>query len=184
MIRFQITGETELAEALQGLPSRIKKDVAFAAMVKAVQPTVAAAQALAPVDSGDLRRSIGFAVRSYKRGATTYGIIGPRRGFGRDGREPANYAHLVEYGHATVVGAQAKDEDGAASLSKDLVGFVEARPFLRPAWDATRAQVMRLLQKELGEGVEAAAQLEAYKRGKRDARTRARVLKAYEKLAA
>lgn len=142
MLRFQITGQTEIAKALRGISAELRKDAAAHAMEQAVQPVVDAARNLAPVgDTGGLRRSIGFLIRKYRRGLVVFGVIGPRRGFGvpdpslKTGRtEPANYAHLVEYGHA---------------IHGDAAGWVEAHPFLRPAWDATKAKVEKLLGQHL-----------------------------------
>lgn len=153
MIRLQITGQTELAKALQGLTAKVRQEVALSAMEKAVEPVVVAAKsnilASGSVDTGGLYRSIGFAVRQYRRGVVTFGVIGARRGFGvadsskKSGRtEPANYAHLVEYGHAV---------HGNASA------WVEAKPFMRPAWDQTAPQVVAILSRELGQGIAAAA---------------------------
>lgn len=150
MLRFRITGTSEIAKALQGLPSSVGRDVAMDAMTQAVEPLVAAARALVPVgETGGLKASLGFAVRQYKNGRVTFGVIGARRGFGVDnpgsksGRtEPANYAHLVEYGHA---------------IDGDAVGWVDAKPFLRPAWGATKGRVALILGEELKSGIAIAA---------------------------
>jgi HK97 gp10 family phage protein len=160
MLRFQITGQTELAKALQGLPARVRVEVAMEAMSKAVQPVVDAAKALAPVgETGALRESIGFAVRQYKKGRITFGVVGARRGFGvpdpgssTGTTEPANYAHLVEYGHA---------------VAGDAGNYVEAQPFLRPAWDMTAPTVLALLGQELGKGIAAQAAISARRAGSR-----------------
>lgn len=150
-LRFQITGTTEIAKALQGLPSRVGKEAAMAAMEKAVAPLVLEAkqQAIPSIRTGGLFRSIGFAIRQYKRGLVTFGVVGARRGFGVESdahdtgkTEPANYAHLVEYGHA---------------IEGDATGWVEAKPFMRPAWDATAPTVSKILGVEIFKEIEAAA---------------------------
>lgn len=152
MIRFQITGQTEISKALQGLASAVQKKVAMEAMEEAVQPVVVVARLLAPVgETGRLRDSIGFAVRQYRRGQVTYGVIGARRGFGvtsADGSrtDPANYAHLVEYGHA---------------VAGDAVAYVDPHPFLRPAWEATKARVLVILGQAIGSGIEHEAAMRA-----------------------
>jgi HK97 gp10 family phage protein len=174
MIKFKITGEAEMAKALQGLPAKIKKDVAFAAMVAAVQPTVLAARALAPVgETGELRKSIGFVVRQYRRGDITYGIIGARRGFGTDKTDPAKYAHLVEFGHAVAVGGKlfrGFNPFKNVKATGVLAGFVPPRPFLRPAFEATKAEVLATLSRLLGQGIEAAASKQSARIAKRNAR--------------
>lgn len=157
MLRFQITGQTELARALRDMPSNFRKDAAVFAMEQAVQPVVDAARANAPVgDTGALRRSIGFVIRKYRNGAVVFGVIGPRRGFGVPDAsastgvtEPANYAHLVEYGHA---------------IAGDFSGWVEAHPFLRPAWDANKGRVEQLLGQTLSGYIAAIAKHGAAKR--------------------
>jgi hypothetical protein len=156
-------------------------------MVLAVQPTVAAARALAPVgETGGLRRSIGFAVRVYRRGGrSVYGIVGPRRGFGVNGTEPANYAHLVEYGHAIAVGGRLTR--GRRIQLGVLAGTVAARPFLRPAWDATKGQVLKTLETVLRQRVDAAVvknQKTAARKEARQAAADRRALAEYAQLAA
>jgi HK97 gp10 family phage protein len=174
MIKFKITGEAEMAKALQGLPSKIKKDVAFAAMVAAVQPTVLAAKALAPVgETGELKKSIGFVVRQYRRGDVTYGIIGARRGFGTKKTDPAKYAHLVEFGHAIAVGGKlfrGVNPFKNVKATGVLAGFVAPRPFLRPAWEATKTEVIAILSRVLGQGIEAAVAKQSKSIAKRNAR--------------
>ena len=51
-------------------------------------------------ETGALRKSIGFKVGTAKDGHS-YAVVGPQRAFkGKQvGRDPANYAHLIEYGH-------------------------------------------------------------------------------------
>lgn len=150
MIRFQITGGTEIAKALQGLGAKVAKEVAIMAVEEAVQPIVEMARDTAPTGkTGELKRSIGFVVRQYRRGQKTIGIVGARYGFGVEdsslktgATEPANYAHLVEYGHAV---------DG------DATAWVEAKPFLRPAWDARQGAAMSKLNEVLGQGIAKAA---------------------------
>jgi HK97 gp10 family phage protein len=171
MLRFQITGTSEIAKALQGLPARVSKQIAIEAMSKAVEPVVAAARTLVPVgETGGLKRSLGFAVRQYRKGRVTYGIIGARRGYGvpdpsaKTGQtEPANYAHLVEYGHA---------------VAGDALAFVEPSPFLRPAWDATKGEVARILASELQDGIAAVAAESAVKKHRSATRTAARASRA------
>lgn len=157
MIQFEIKGESELAKSLQGIKSTVLKEAAFEAVVQAVQPTVELAKSLAPVASGSLRRSIGLVIRLYKKGMITYGIIGARRGFGTGGNEPANYAHLVEYGHVITSGgaiARVVNPFKPNNRSGVVTGIVEPKPFLRPAWESTKAQVLASIQKLFGRRVE------------------------------
>ena len=157
MLSFEITGDTELARALQGLPSRISKEAAFAALVEALLPVVDAAKARAPVESGDLRNSIGFTIKRYTKSKILLGLVGPLRGYGTGGREPANYAHNVEYGHRIAQGGKLdrvdgrKVQRGVFESAGTLAGYVAPRPFLRPAWDETKQHTLATLARVFGE---------------------------------
>ena len=157
MLSFEITGDTDLAKALQGIPGRISQEAAFAALVEALLPVVNAAKARAPVESGDLKRSLGFTIKRYKKSKILLGIVGPLRGYGTGGREPANYAHLIEYGHRIARGGKLDRTDGRR-VRRGLfeargtdVGFVPPRPFMRPAWDETKRQCLETLARIFGE---------------------------------
>lgn len=60
-------------------------------------------------------------------------------------------AHLVEYGHQQVVGGTLRSGEGR------VVGHVPAHPFARPAYDATKDQVIDAIGKKIKAAVEAAA---------------------------
>ena len=71
---------------------------------------------------------------------------------------PANYAHLVEFGHHVAKGgalskAQAgrrvrKSRSGRTGLGRSVV-FVLARPFLRPAFSTSRGAVVSRMKAAL-----------------------------------
>jgi len=167
MISFRITGQTEIAKALQGLASKVQKEIALETMQAAVQPMVVEARALShgSIRSGALYRSIGFAIRQYKSGVTL-GVIGPRHGFRTtlpDGTtaDPTKYAHLVEYGHA---------------VKGDASAWVKERPFMRPAFDSTSPQMIKIISKLLGQKIEDAAAKLAAKNARSAARARSQAV--------
>ena len=95
----------------------------------ALTPISKAAKALVPVETKTLRKSIGKKVKTYPGGI--WGGVGPRTDtkftfFDEAGRKhkASNYAHLVEFGtiHSS------------------------AKPFLRPAFRATRPRALRIYQ--------------------------------------
>jgi len=154
MIEFNLKGMDDLTLALKGVPKKISKEVASDSMTIAVRPLVMAIASYAPVDSGDLKRSIGWVIRQYKTGVTL-AVIGPVRGKGtfrtKKGNlnEPANYAHLVEFGHNTPRSTKGR---------KNTIGplAVPAHPFMRPAWEATKEQVLNTFNDTFGTRIEAA----------------------------
>lgn len=170
MIEFDITGDDEICRVLRGLPAAIARDAALESLVEACQPTIEAARAAAPVETGGLRDSIGGVLRKYRRGLMLMFVIGPRWGFGKDGREPARYGHLVEFGHiqvAKIFGTSLRKGTAIA------MGFVEGKPFLRPAWDSTKEAVLAKFSTLFGAKVEAIVRRRASRQSAADARTMA-----------
>lgn len=131
--RFELKGMDEVTRALKDLPSKLAKDAAMKAVVSSVQPLIVEAKRNAQKHNrtGSLKISIGFRVKKYRRGNRTFGIVGARRGMGVGKNEPANYAHLLEYGHAI--------------KTKDGIKTVQARPFMRPAWERTKNETLKQL---------------------------------------
>lgn len=112
------TGDKALVKALLELskPSTVNK-VMRPGFREASGKIRMAAKRLAPVKSGQLKKSIKNVVRTGKHGV--YAVIGPAHGFKTvvDGRpnDPVMYAHLVEFGTT----------------------HSAPNPFLRPAMDGT-----------------------------------------------
>lgn len=125
--------------------TRVRKKVSKSAINKAATPILRKARELAPIESGLLRESLKGAkakkVIAYKRDAITQAIIGPSRAVQGEHnghkRVPANYGHLVEFGHVDRAG-----------------GFVSPKPFMRPAMESTKAEALRIYQRELAKGME------------------------------
>ena len=80
----------------------------------------------APRRTGKLSRSIGIEVKEKARNKVSVDI-GPRR--------EAFYGKFVELGHALVRGRR--------KAQKKVIGYVPARPFLRPAFDTNVAAAKR-----------------------------------------
>ncbi len=93
--------------------------------------------------TGTLKKSLGIKMTTTRRG-TVLGVIGPRRGFktqvGTTGKgkpiyeDPANIAHLVEFGHGGPHPAP-------------------PHPFMRPAWQNSASQVAAIYRDVLGAGI-------------------------------
>lgn len=139
--KIRVDVDSDLINGLKNIAIEVRDKVLDQAITEAAEITVAEARRLAPEETGLLRRSIIRVLRGGSRGS--YVIIGPKSNFsgpGPDGRTrvPANYAHLVEFGHAKV-----KPVKGTSIRKKTAtsIGFVPAKPFLRPAIENTRLQV-------------------------------------------
>jgi HK97 gp10 family phage protein len=102
MIHAKIEGLDKVQQYLRDKQKRAD-DAAIGKIVKqAAKPIIAAARARVPVDSGLLRKQIGFISRQDAKYPTTaligvnYNFQGSKRG------NSAWYAHIVEYGGKTV----------------------------------------------------------------------------------
>jgi HK97 gp10 family phage protein len=105
------------------------------AVTKAARPMRQAVKALAPKQSGLLRRSISIKIRTYKRSHMVMAVIGPNREtkgiYNGEERRPIKYAHLVEFGTADIAG----------------------RPYFRPAFDSTKKESLRIYKIEVGRSI-------------------------------
>lgn len=201
--KIQIDGMDDLFARLRNLRQSIQNKHMRRAVTKSARVVAAAVSARAPVESGALKKSIGYRVYTMKTGKGVGAVIGPKRDFkvqvgqaatrtravrlrilskkqlaaGATGaaRCPAKYAHLVEFGHRVAVGGTLSRRVGwrrrqiaAKSKRTDLrgkgrhAGNVAARPFLRPAWDASLGEIRSLIRRELAAGIAE----EAKKKGK------------------
>ena len=171
---FELNGMEATIAALGMLEEKVGQRVLAAAVKKASKPFVKAARRRAPVQPGLLKFSMGSVTRKYKAagGRIAVQIMGPRRGVGgkkaatirgqagNESREPANYAHLVEFGTA----AHNVEHKQAAALGApggpfDNVDIYGAgpQPFMRNAWSATVGTMQKILGQELDKGIAKAA---------------------------
>lgn len=132
VITTRIQGARELDKVLKKLPERVARTVVRGAVRKAAKVVEAEMRARAPVGpTGNLKASIGqIGVRQPDKRKVVRTVGALKRG-GRKGY----HAHLVEFGTVKT----------------------PARPFIRPAFDRTKGEALKVMGKELGKGVEKAA---------------------------
>jgi HK97 gp10 family phage protein len=143
MISAEITGLDDLTKGMKAIGKKLREQIGQEAVVTALTPLVNAAQlyAGASKETGALQESIGLKVKPYRKGNIIFGIVGPRKGFnkpdpsGKGFRDPRKYAHLVEFG--TVKHS--------------------ANPFMRPAFAATKGQMISETAAVIGNRVSAEA---------------------------
>lgn len=117
--KVKVEGLKELERALQQLPKANAKAVLRRTMKEAGEPVAKTARALAPEEMGYLRESIDVSTKLSGRQAKLHKKESPVEMFIGPGPDPA--AHLQEFGSGP--GHQ-------------------AQPFLRPAWDQHKAEVL------------------------------------------
>lgn len=135
-VTVKIKGAKLLNNALKNLPQAVERKLAMKALRKGARVILKEAKARAPVRRGTLKKSLAIRTPPRQTKSAPRILVGATR--------DAPHAHLVEFGHAIVVA------DGA-------VGFVAAKPFLRPAFETRKADFLKIAGQELGRLIEAEA---------------------------
>jgi len=174
-VTFKFAGLAGIRDVLKKLPEETQKKVLRPAIAKSAKPLLAAAKAKAPVRSGALRASLTSLVRKGKRDGLYYAAVGPSSDYFMAGKrvrgdasrvgadKPANYAHLVEFGHmsAAATGVNVASAAGSARVrggrSKKTVfsarSFILPKPFMRPAFMNSKDQVEQVMAQEIQRGL-------------------------------
>lgn len=136
-VTISITGLKEIDTVLKRMPRELTHRVLGQAHADALKPLVEKAKLLAPEGpNGNLVDSIGPEKLS-QRSATNIGEVqaGPRRGR----RHKGQAGHLVEYGTR-----QRRTRKGSNR------GTMPRKPFMRPAFEATKAIVENNIATSIG----------------------------------
>jgi hypothetical protein len=182
-LTLRLENDRDWQVALREIPPELRKTGLRDALRRASRALVNRIKGYVPVDknakpSGTLKKSMGLVVRrSRRRDGDPYAVIGARRGFKREvvrnGRaelaDPANYAHLVEYGHAIVHGGTLYDASRGSSQRKSRVEGrtgrgqvgatrVAAQPFMRPGIQSGRGETLSVLATSLRNWVKVVAE--------------------------
>jgi HK97 gp10 family phage protein len=150
--KLTIKGKLEGLEDTMKRMGRLKQSargrIQRKAMNQATQPITRAVKANAPKGLGNLKRSIGRKVQTYRSRMVTVGIVGPRKGYGKDvvthgGKtrrvDPVKYAHIVEKGRKGVTVQNATVLSDGTTVYGRTVAATRPQPFVRPAWDAGKS---------------------------------------------
>jgi HK97 gp10 family phage protein len=144
-VKVQIKSMQAAFRAAAELEKRLKRGAIRIALTNAATPVLRRVKALCPVDTGLLKKSLKRKVTTNKRRNSVSVIIGADKNVKgeKNGKKvrPARYIHAVERGHGGPHAAPPK-------------------PFLRPAYESTHAEVQRIYAAELKPAIERrAAQL-------------------------
>jgi HK97 gp10 family phage protein len=128
-IRFK--GEEGLEQKFRAMVNEAKTRTLEAAVPPAGEIVIDRMKQLAPVEEGMLRDSLEMKV--HERTPTRFTVTM---------EAPAPHWHLLEFGHDQVRGGK-KGEGG------HVVGHTAARPYIRPAFDATKTA----MKNEIRDGI-------------------------------
>ena len=141
MTGLKLTGFKEMDLVLRQLPNRTAKNVADRAIKQALAPVASAANGMLPkgmppvIVKKQLNKNQAKQFRGTEGETVRVMFVG----------SPSPRAHLEEFGTGPRFHKSGK-----------YVGIMRARPFMRPAWDATKQQVLDRLRVDLGREIEKA----------------------------
>lgn len=121
-VQFSVAGDRKLRKLLKRVGHKDARKIVRASMAKETRVLRKAMKAIAPRDTGQLRRSLVAKVKTYSTG-TVFGVIGVARNAKNKetGRNPQNYLHLVVRGtqaHGDHPGVEANDFVGKTLETK------------------------------------------------------------------
>ncbi len=137
-----LTGAKEVDDVLRGLPLQMNHRVIGAANADAAKPLIAAARSLAPKDTDKLAESIA-AVKMPLSLSTNLGEVqvGPR--LNRGGYK----GHWIEYGTRE---RKTKGRGTVRGYKDAGRGIVRPHPFMGPAFEMTRDEVLSRIADSIG----------------------------------
>lgn len=155
--KVQVEGLKDLEQALTELPKATSRNVLLRALKKAAQPITDAAQAKAPVETGQLRDSIIVTSRVRNRvGLTEYAQTMASTGDYKEAQSALRTARR-EGGPG---GARAEVNIGPTAPHAHLLEFgtvkMSAHPFMRPAWESEKDGALIDISNELKAEIEKA----------------------------
>lgn len=129
-----MSGIDRLSRRLQQIPKSVKESVA-PALVKSAEEVASRMKALAPEDTGDLKRSItvtppGQTTPAYSQPGGSQ-VARENQALVTAGNENVRYAHLAEYGTTKTA----------------------AKPFFWPAWRLTRERAKRRIKRAISKSI-------------------------------
>jgi HK97 gp10 family phage protein len=131
MENIKVEGLSELQAELRKLPSAVSKSIMEQALRDAAKPLASAMRAGVPKDSGRLSESIAISGQLSARQASMHRAVDRNDVEIFVGPGPLPYAHIVEFG------------------SKHQ----QARPYVRPAWDAGKGGLLETIKESMTEAV-------------------------------
>lgn len=166
-VHMEVEGVAELMAALDGFKAAAQRRITRPAVTAASVVVLRAIRQRAPTKkagrTGQLRKSLGRVVRTYKATGVVMAVIGPRKGFisvDEAGRKvnPVKYAHLVEYGTAPHMVRGALHPGG------------RAKPFMRPGWHESEGKAKSVLYARIAVEIEKEGQRQAKRTAQKAAR--------------
>jgi HK97 gp10 family phage protein len=165
-IKYDPREWADMQRRLALVGARVAARVAGKASRKGLNVVLRSAKQKVTKRTGLLKKSLAVIQKKYKHTGTIYNLVGPRRDMKdpQTGENPANIAHLVEFGTAPHTMAP-KGMAGSLKIKRregpqvHVRGEIEhpgarAKPFLRPAYDERGREAINVTFHEFDKGVD------------------------------
>lgn len=148
---FNVKGFKELDEALKQFPIKLQRNILKSATKEGAKVIQRAAIAMAPVETGQLAKSIKIKIKTKRKQHTVTYIVGlNKKGW---------YGRLVELGAgAHIIKIKSKK---ALTIGDKIIGteiqhpgVIKRKPFMRPAIDNYADQAIAAIKTKLLQGIE------------------------------
>lgn len=160
---FKVEGFKELEAALMELPRATAKNAMRRALLKAGQPVADRAKELVPVKSGALRDSITVSTKTANKPGASEFAAAMRAGATRQEAGQAMRAAVKKGDRSTVTVYIGAGQKPHAHLVEFGSVNNKPHPYLRPAWDEGKQQVLDDIKDELASEIAKAAKRMAAK---------------------
>ena len=146
----KVSGLKELDQFLKQFTPRIEGNIMRGALRASAKVIYEEAKALAPVDDGDLKKSIRLKTKN-KKGRVTASVVA--------GNKEAFYAHFVEYGTGSFYSGKGESIRRPYKISAKTKGSlffggkafqsfthpgIKPEPFMRPAFDSKQDESLKV----------------------------------------
>lgn len=119
-MNIRVEGTNAVIQSVGLLPDALNNKIRKQIIGQAGERVADAARRFSPVRQGYFRRSIGVVVRHYKDTDTILAVVGSRRG--KQWKDRANIAHLLEDGWRVAVGGTLKRKSGKTAAASKTTG--------------------------------------------------------------
>ncbi len=136
MIEIELKGLNQLLKDISVMPSKLRRNALRSGIHKAASNV--AKRARKSTLFQDKRKVLRKSIKAKQRKMRRFEVQS-------DVYTTAPHGHLIEFGHYIVSGPEGGDQE--------VLGWVPGQPFMRPAWELHKGDVLRAIEGELWRGI-------------------------------
>jgi HK97 gp10 family phage protein len=155
-VSVKVEGLKELQAALAELSKATQRNTIRRSLISAAKPFVDRAKTLVPVDTGDLKNAIVAGGKIEAAGKAEYAEVKRSGGSDADALAAMRTARRSGKGSEIVIYAGVQKLAWYAHFVEFGTEKKQARPFIRPAWDAEKDNMMEAIKRDLKANIDKA----------------------------